>query len=143
VIGAYGSGNRPVVNWTRGRYDTKGMFQLGWGVSNLTIRDLAFDTPYGGDTSSHNMPHAISPAGTNISVINNEFRHIGDAVNGNLQPKAVLVQGNSVPGDTYLRRYFTWIEGSDWTVTDNTVPNSTREHIVRMGNGTRFNVSHN
>lgn len=143
VIGAYGSGSNPVIWWTRGRYDTKAFFLLGYGTSNITVRDLTFDTPYGGDTSATNMPHALQPAGTNVTIFNNEFRHVGDAVAGNAVPKAVLVLNNRVPSNTMLRRYFAWIEGSDWTVVDNSVPNSTREHILRVGNGTRINASYN
>ncbi len=143
VIGAYGSGGNPVIWWTRGRYDTKAYFLLGYGTSNITVRDLTFDTPYGSDTDATNMPHAVQPAGTNVTIYNNEFRHVGDAVAGNAVPKAVLVLQNRVPTETTLRRYFAWIEGSDWTLMDNTVPNSTREHIVRVGNGARINVSHN
>ena len=143
VVGAYGSGNKPKVLWTRPRYDVKGIFLAGFGTSDVTIRDLAFDTPYGNDTDSTGMPSAVSSAGTNISVIDCDFYNVGDAVNGNAGPKGTLVLGNEVKGDKQLRRYFVWAEGSDWTILDNKVPNSTREHVVRLGNATRLNIAYN
>ena len=144
VVGAYGNGSKPLVWWTRPRYDVKGIFLAGYNSGDVTVRDLAFDTPYGGDTDSTGMPSAVSPAGSNISVIDCDFYNVGDAVNGNGGPKGVLVMGNEVKGgDKSLRRYFVWAEGSDWTILDNKAPNSTREHVVRLGNAARVNIGYN
>ena len=143
VVGAYGSGSKPKVYWTRGRYDNKSIFLAGYGTSDITIRDLAFDTPYGGDTNSNGIPAAVQAAGRNITVVDNDFYNVGDGVNGNAIPKGVLVMGNKVMGDKMLRRYFVWAEGSDWTILDNSAPNSTREHVVRLGNAARVNIGYN
>ena len=143
VVGAYGSGSKPKVYWTRGRYDNKSIFFAGYGPGNVTIRDLAFDTPYGGDTNSNGIPSAVQPAGPNVTVVDNDFYNVGDVVNGNANPKGVLVMGNKVMGDKMLRRYFVWAEGSDWTILDNVAPNSTREHIIRLGNAARVNIGYN
>ena len=144
VLGAYGNGGKPVIRWTRDRYagNNKTVVWFDTDRSQLTVRDVEFDQAYN-DTSSYGLPSSLQPSGKGIAVVDTVFRDVGDAITGSGKPHGVLVMDNSVPSDTDLRRYFTWIEGSDWTILGNDVPNSTREHIVRVGNGARINVGDN
>jgi len=64
-------------------------------------------------------------------VRDNTFLNIDDAVNGSIKPTGVIVQDNTAPLLTGLRGYFTWVDGTDWTIIGNTVANSTREHVIR------------
>src|SRR5262249_25784056 len=53
-------------------------------------------------------------------------------VNLNGQPDGALIQDNSAPLETGIRKYFTWVEGSHITIIGNKAANSTREHVVRI-----------
>jgi hypothetical protein len=144
VLGAYGNGDRPVIRWTNSRWapNNKTVIWFDTDRSQFTVRDVEFDQTYD-DTNGNGMPGSLQPSGKGIAVVDNIFRDVGDAVVGSGQPEGILVMNNVVPSETDLRRYFTWIEGSDWTVVGNDVPNSTREHIIRLGNGKRVNVHDN
>ena len=145
VIGAYGSGSKPTIMWTnpRDHWNNKNIVWQTFNKTGLTIRDIAFDTPHDNDGSGHGLPAAISPGGENLTVYNVTFRDVGDAILGSAEPTGVLVLENEVPSDGDLRRYFTWMQGSDWTVLGNDVPNSTREHIVRLHGADRVNIGRN
>ncbi|MEM1011613.1 MAG: carbohydrate-binding protein [Planctomycetota bacterium] len=145
VVGAYGSGQKPTIMWTNPRehWNNKSVFWFDTSKTDFTVRDVTFDSPYGNDTSGYGIPAAIQPSGKNITVYNVTFDDMGDAILGSAAPDGILVLENDVPGTRDLRRYFTWIEGNDWTILGNSVPNSTREHIVRISGGERVNVGDN
>jgi hypothetical protein len=68
---------------------------------------------------------------------------VGAAFNGNMQPQGVLIQDNNAPSVTGIKAYFVWAEGSDYTILGNKVVNSTREHILRVGNADRVTAEYN
>jgi hypothetical protein len=59
------------------------------------------------------------------------FLNVDDAVDGEMKPTGVIVMDNTAPLLTGLRSYFTWVDGTDWSILGNTVANTTREHIIR------------
>jgi flagellar motor switch/type III secretory pathway protein FliN len=142
VIGAYGMGDRPVLNYTGPRTRTTFIY-VDKGARDFTIRDLTFDTIFNKDTGQKDMPFAVSPAGSNITVTGCQFLNLGYAMNLNGKPTGMLSQDNVAPLKTGLRDYFMWTEGSDVVILGNTVANSTREHIVRMTRIERVNVQYN
>ncbi|MEL7237921.1 MAG: PKD domain-containing protein, partial [Planctomycetota bacterium] len=143
IIDDYGSGNsKPSVRWTRGRFDTKAVFYQAPHVEGFVVRDLELRTDHN-DTDSRGMPHGVQPSGKNTTVFNNTFRNMGDAVSGNAVPDGVLVLNNVAPDDNDIRRYFVWGEGENWTILGNEVTNSSREHIIRLGNAKRVNIGDN
>jgi hypothetical protein len=131
LIGAYGSGNQPVLMWTGPRQVSQ-IINVSNISSDVTIQDLTLDSIYNQDTDQTNMVHGISPAGQNIAIRNSTFLNLGYAINANGGPHGLLVQDNNAPSVTGLRGYFTWFEGSDGVFLGNTVANVTREHVVRM-----------
>ncbi len=145
VIGAYGSGSKPTIMWTnpRNHWNNKSIFWFDTSKNGFTVRDVRFDSPHDGDTNGHGIPAALQPSGKNITIVDTTFDDVGDAILGSGQPEGVLILDNDVPGTRDLRRYFSWIEGSDWTILGNSVPNSTREHIIRIGGGERVNIGDN
>ncbi|HEV2292213.1 MAG TPA: PKD domain-containing protein [Tepidisphaeraceae bacterium] len=132
VVGAYGSGNRPIIKYTASvtGYPTitspKG--------SSITIRDLSFTS------TVSNQPQAIAASGDNVSVLNNQFLALGYAVNGNTRPDGLLVQGNSAPQVDGIQSYFVWGSGTDHVYLGNTVRNSREEHSIRVTSADRVLV---
>ena len=124
VVGAYGSGNRPVINWN---VSTTGYPSvISPSGTSITIRDLKFTS------SVSNKPQAIRPSGNNLTIRDNEFDNVGYAINANGRPDGMLVQGNNSPNVSGIKSYFTWSEGTDHVFIDNTVANSNEEHVIRV-----------
>src|SRR5439155_23306932 len=134
VIGAYGNGDRPRINWT-GTTSYASLITTAPTARDITIEDLSFD-----NASSIHIIHA---GGTNISVRGCEFLHADYAVNTNLKPTGVLVQDNTAPLDTGLSECFAWLEGSDQVYLGNSVANSTRAHCIRSGGCDRVLIAYN
>ena len=130
TIGAYGVGAKPVVRYVGAPASITPLFGMNTLTSNLTIRDLSIESRFGG-FDKNGVPDAVQPRGTNITVLDNDFHNVSYAVNTNLKPDGVLVQGNRAPGLGDLRAYFVWLGGSDIVITGNQVANSSREHVVR------------
>jgi PKD repeat protein len=124
VIGAYGSGDRPVIRWTANvdGYPTI----ISPRGDNITVQDLTFTS------STSNPPQAIRPSGNNVTVRGNEFKTLGYAVNANGRPNGLLVQGNSAPEVGGIESYFVWSEGTDHVFLGNYVRNSREEHAIRV-----------
>ncbi len=142
TIGAYGNGARPKLNWVGGRAFTP-MVDMGFGARDVVVQGLHFDSIYDSPNDAHNMPYPFSPQNRNAAFLDNVIEDMGFGVNANGSPTNVLIQGNVVPGDTDLRNYFAWIQGTDFTLMGNKVPNSTREHIVRINGMQRLLVHGN
>jgi PKD repeat protein len=132
VVGAYGSGNRPIIRWTANvsGYPT---IMSPRGTDNV-VRDLTFTS------NVSNKPQALRVAGDNVTVLDNEFYGLGYAVNSNASPTGMLVQGNSAPKVDGIKSYFIWGDGSDHVYLGNTVRNSNEEHAIRVSGGDRVLV---
>ena len=143
LVGAYGSGARPILWRVRGN----GVSTLAtYSMSNqITFQDLTFDSPYSvtGNKAPKIGVDGIYPRGVNMTVRGCEFRNLDDAINSNGRPRGLLVQDNTAPLATGLRNYFVWSEGSDHVYLGNTAANSTREHNVRASGTTRMLVAYN
>jgi len=124
VVGAYGSGSNPVINWKPNvsGYPTI----ISPKGDDVTIQGLTFTS------SASNPPQAIRPIGNNITVRGNTFKTLGYAVNANGKPNGLLVQGNAAPDVGGIESYFIWAEGSDHVYLGNKVANSREEHAVRV-----------
>ncbi|MCS7035008.1 MAG: hypothetical protein NZ561_13600, partial [Phycisphaerae bacterium] len=144
VIGAYGNGNRPILRWTgTGGPRYKRFFDLQKSSSNVTVRDLTFDSIFSGHTEKEGVPDAFRVGGTNFAVVNCEIRNICYFVNNEAKPTGVLVQDNTSPLRTGLRAYLSYVVGTDHVIIGNKVVNSTREHGVRADGAYRVLIAHN
>ena len=145
LVGAYGSGDRPVIWRVR---------NPGYGVSSIatydqsnqvTVQDLVFDSPYAvtGNVAANIGVDGFYPRGVNMTIRGCEFRNLDDAINANGDPRGLLVQDNTAPLATGIRNYFVWSEGSDHVYLGNSAANSTREHNVRSSGTTRMLIAYN
>ncbi len=142
TLGAYGVGGKPILRYGGAPVSITPLIGMNDATRNLTVRDLSLESIFTGFEKA-GVPDGIQPRGTNISIIDNEFHNLSYAVNTNLRPDGVLVQGNRAPAVSDLRAYFVWLGGSDIVITGNTVANSTREHVVRGAGWERVLVAHN
>lgn len=138
-LGAYGSGNAPVIKWNGARQNSP-MIQITG--TNVAVENLTFTTPWT-DTDNSNMPDAMNVAGRNVTIEGCSFLSLGTAINTNQNPTGVLVQDSRAPSDTGVRSYFAWVQGSDHVYLGNYVANSTREAPFRIWNGTKRVLVHN
>jgi hypothetical protein len=134
VIGAYGSGSRPVLNWTGANAST--LIGMTSNARNVSIQDLAFNS------SGSNVAMAVKPQGTNITVRNNEFISAYYGVNNNGKPTGVLIQDNQVTKANGIKSYFVWVAGTDIVILGNTSV-ATGESNIRMSQYERVNISEN
>jgi PKD repeat protein len=145
LIGAYGTGNSPVLYQTSDNPNA-GVFSLYDNhTDGVTIQDLTFDSdhpPVGGVADKHNVS-GIWARGRHITIRNNVFLDVADAINANGNQGGLLVQDNVAPSVTGIRGYFTWFSGSDGVFLGNKVANVTREHVVRMWNYDRVLLAYN
>jgi len=135
LVGAYGTGAQPIL-----RQASTGLTELirvDQSSGDAVVRDLAFDSIYGADTSKSGATNAIKPWANRITVRNCTFINVKYAFAGDFHPQYVLIQDNSAPTVTSVRSYFAWVAGSDYTVLGNSCPNSTREHILRLSEADR------
>lgn len=133
ALGAYGSGNAPVIKWNGSRQNVPMLQVMG---TNVSVQNLTFTTPWT-DTDNYSMPDAMNVAGRNVVINGCSFLSVGTAINTNQNPVGVLVQDSRAPSDTGVRSYFAWVQGSDHVYLGNYVANSTREAPLRIWNGAK------
>lgn len=139
VLGAYGSGAAPLLR----RGNNTLMDLVNVTGNTVTVQNLAFDSNTPANLEKDGAARAVKAAGVNIVVRDNTFINVSDGVNGEAQPKQVLVQNNTTSSITSVRAYFSWVQGTDWVFLGNYAENSTREHIVRVGGADRVNAEYN
>lgn len=142
VVGAYGVGDLPTLNWNGAR-DRSVMITLLGSARNVSIQDLRFDSRFRFDTDQTGMPYAIRAGGTALTFVRNEFLNLGYAINLNGKPNGVLIADNSAPLETGIRDYFTWASGTQITLVGNSVANATREHVVRVSSAEAVLLANN
>ncbi|HWB20996.1 MAG TPA: PKD domain-containing protein [Phycisphaerales bacterium] len=136
LVGAYGSGDRPVWKWTTaGSYDS--ICRLSDPCKDIVIQGIEFDTTF---TPEYDTAVGVSPDGTNSTIRDCYFRDVGDAINCNRIPQGVLIMDNSAGT---IGGYLVWCEGSDLTIIGNTVANSIEEHNIRLANTSRVFIGKN
>lgn len=142
VIGAYGVGDLPTLNWNGAR-DRSVMITLLGSARNVSVQDLRFDSRFRSDTDQTGMPYAIRAGGTALTFVRNEFLNLGYAINLNGKPTGVLIADNSAPLETGIRDYFSWASGTQIALVGNRVANATREHVVRVSSAEQVLLAKN
>jgi len=136
VVGAYGSGNRPIWSFTNSS-PYLCILAMGDSARNITIQDLEFDTPF---AASNQIAAAVGPAGVANTVRGCKFSDVSDAINLNRVPVGVLAMDNTTGT---LGGYFMWAQGTDVSVLGNTVGGSANEHNIRLGGANRVLIAGN
>lgn len=132
LISAYGDPNLPlpVIRYV-GEKPIEALIRCSDQTVGLVVEQVAFDSAVGNDPNAGFLPHCIVAGGKQIVIREVTFQNVSYAVNGNARPEGVMIQRCKVPNEDGLRRYFTWIEGTDWIILNNQVNNSTFEHCIR------------
>ncbi len=144
LIGAYGDAKapKPIVRYT-GETTTEALIRCTNETESLVVEQITFDSLVGNAADAKYLPHCIVAAGKQIVVRDCTFLNVSYAINGNGKPQGVIVQRCDSPNVDGLRRYLIWIEGTDWTILDNRVLNSTREHVIRGVHYQRLLIAYN
>jgi hypothetical protein len=144
LVGAYGDNPspKPVIRYT-GTNTSDALIRCSNDTAGLVVENIAFDSILGSDPGANFLPHCIVAGGKQIVVRDVTFLNVSYAINGNAKPAGMMIERCDVPRVDGLRRYLAWIEGTDWTILDNTVPNSTYEHCIRGREFDRVLIAHN
>jgi len=137
LVGAYGSGDRPVLNWT-GSGIYMPLIKMGESAQSVVVEHLKFDCASSPPTES--SPRGIHPNGTNITVRDCRFGNLSDAMNAAAGVNGWLVQQNAAQ---VLGGYFIWDQGTDHTILGNTAAGSYNEHTIRLGGADRVLIARN
>ncbi|MGA3066597.1 MAG: PKD domain-containing protein [Tepidisphaeraceae bacterium] len=132
-IGSYGSGAQPIIMYTGPAGIQGGMLGMSTSTTGLTVQGLTFDSIYSDNNDAQAIPSAFFVKGNGITILDNTFLNVLNAMNMNSCPDNVLVQGNSAPSATGLNAYFTFIQGSNIVVVGNNVANGVGESLIRGG----------
>ena len=132
LVGAYGSGALPVINFTN-PVATSVLFTTNSGSAvAVTIQDLEMTTLLGvGFSTMANPPMAVNVGGYDTVVRGCTFEDVGYAVDGVGNPVGLSVIDNSAPVKNTINGYFVWGQGQDLVIVGNTAEGSVHEHIVR------------
>ena len=137
IIGAYGSGNLPVIYFTSGAQYAN-MINFSGAAQDVIIENLKFDSPFAPDNL---IVRGLAPHGTNITVRNCSFGKVSYAMNcGGGGVNGLLSQSN-VTG--VIGAYYLWGEGPNHVHIGNVVGGSTNEHNIRFGGSSRILIAHN
>jgi hypothetical protein len=137
LIGAYGSGSNPKLNYTVNAQYAK-MINLGSSAKDVMIENIQFDSPF---TPNNLIVRGIHPHGNNITVRNCHFGNVSYAMNTDGEGVyGFLTQANTTG---VIGAYFIWGNGSDHTHLGNTVGGSVDEHNIRYGNVSRSLIAYN
>jgi hypothetical protein len=143
LVGAYGSGAQPIINYTNPVAGSN-IFSTNNALSDgVTIENLTFTTENGTNPSLANQPMAIMAGGYGTTVIDCTFMYVEYAVNGSGNPVGLTVENCSSPTFNGLQGYFVWDQGTDTTVIDNTVEGSVHEHVLRSSGATELLIYDN
>ena len=139
VIGSYGTG-KAILKYT-GPVDYGKILWIAASNGEQTVKNLIFDSIYLGVTKD-GLPQGIGVGGVGSTIIGNEFRNLGYAINAYGGPRGLLAQDNTAPIKTGLRGYFAWLSGQDHVFQGNYVSN-VDGHVIRMALMDRVNISNN
>jgi hypothetical protein len=116
------------LRWT-GANDYRGIFDIDPSCTNVVIDGVDLSSKYGGTDREDKPVRGVQLAGKNVAIVNCRFHDIGDPVNGEDKPSAVLLLKNTCADE--IAGYFAWMQGRQWVLLGNTVPNSRVEHDAR------------
>ena len=131
------------------QWDGKGqkpLLKLTPGASNLVRLDAnSANITFDGFTVDAGQANAFKIEGKNLTFRNLDFTSCSDAFLAEGSIDGLTIENCTVTSDTALTSYFLWAGAGGATVQNVTVkhctvPNSTRQHIVRLRFGTLKNV---
>lgn len=137
-IGAYGSGNAPVLSGVRlSPNNWRTFISIMSGSRHIVIEDLSFQINQLPPPEDRGSWTAISSEGTgtrNLTIRDNTFSNLTyniSAIGGGsgVAPTGILVLNNT---SDVVSHYHFWGQGSDHTVLGNTVGNSLNGHVTRF-----------
>lgn len=131
-IGSYGAGAQPVLMYNGGETQAD-LIAAQAGTEGLVIQGLTFDSIYTDYMTNYVFASAIRLNGSNLTVRDNTFLNVYFDIDMSPCPSNVLIQNNTSPSPTGLRKYFAWVQGNDIAIVGNTVANSTVESVIRVG----------
>jgi hypothetical protein len=141
-IGAFGSGNDPVLKWS-GAKTSQMMIQIEEGSAGSIIEDVTFDSIWPGPTADRSgLPFAIKVNGNDSVVRGVTFVNVSYGLQTNHKPTGLLVQDSDAPTQ-FLRSYFLWGEGNDFVILGNRVTNVVHEHAIRIFGVNRILIAYN
>jgi len=76
-----------------------------------------------------------------VTIRDNQFLNLADAINAAQKPAGMLVQDNTAP--IGIRGYFTWAQGSDHVYLGNYCLDSMFQHVLRNGGTDRMLIAYN
>jgi SdrD B-like domain/PKD domain len=141
VIGAYGSGANPIMNWNMASGGV--MFSNSPVSIGVTFENLTIDTMNHADPGASWLPQAIVPRGTNIDINNITFLDADYDINANSAPTGLMITNCSSPLSNGLSAYFVWNQAIDSVILGNTVVNSIHEHIIRTSGASEILIADN
>jgi PKD domain/RTX calcium-binding nonapeptide repeat (4 copies) len=131
LITSYGSGAKPIMS--NGTTSAGAVLFSTQAVSDgVTFSNLELTT------HCSQLPFAIVPRGTDITVRNCTFINVLYAVNANSGPVGLTVEDSNSPNPTGLYGYFIWDQGTDTVALGNTVAGSVNEHVMRTSSATEI-----
>lgn len=135
MIGSYGNGAPPVLNYTVNAQYTKHI-DMGDLSRNVLIENVEFDSPF---TVSANIVSGMRPNGENVTIRNCTFGDVAYAMNCELVLNGLFAMDNTAPriGDK-----FSWVVGQDHVYVGNTAT-SAFSHTIRFGGAERVLIAHN
>jgi hypothetical protein len=136
VIGSYGSGAQPVLNYTAPAASSVIISADSQVSQDITIQGLTFTTLNGTEPTLGDMPMAIKTGGYDVSAVNDTFRYCEYAIDANSIPTGMSVINCSAPLTNGIQGYFVWDQGSDNMVIGNTVADVVDEHVLRSSGTT-------
>src|SRR5207244_2577198 len=95
LVGAYGSGSQPVINYTALAVGAV-IFTTNSPVANgVTIQDLTLTTLNGSQPKAGNMPMGVMAGGTDIAVQRMTFNYVEYDVNASSDPMGLTLFDNT------------------------------------------------
>ena len=101
---------------------------------HITFQGIRFESAHIGE--DRNCVRLGHPDGHNIAFVGCELYRV-DGVNLNGNPSGFLMQNVTAIGDTCIKHYLCWAQGTDLVLLGNQCSNSVSEHIIRFGGPTR------
>ena len=149
TIGAYGSGNSPVISstislgsWAQSQVFITQMSSEGVTIENLSLtRNVSNVHTAGGEGGSSLI--LVQALGKRLTLRNNDVGYFGTFLNANGNISGTLLQENRQLIDNGMLAYFAWLQGDNHVLLGNKAVNSTREHIVRMTAVEKVNLTGN
>ena len=142
-IGAYGSGNDPILNWN-GAKTSQMMIRIEGGSTGAIVEDITFDSIWVGPSADRSgLPFAIKVDGNDSVVRGSTFLNVSYGFQTNAKPTGLIVQDNDAPSAFALRSYFLWGEGNDFVILGNRVTNVIHEHAIRIFGVNRILIAYN